>query len=52
MVNQKKAPPLDGLFLSLGTFDFTPEKPALITISNRDTDGIVGADAVQLIEVK
>ena len=52
LVNQRKAPPIDQLFVSLGTFAFTAEKPAIITISNKDTDGIVGADAVQLIEVK
>jgi len=52
LVNQRKAPPIDQLFVSLGTFTFTAEKPAVITISNKDTDGIVGADAVQLIEVK
>ncbi len=48
LVNQKKVPPIDPLFISLGTFDFTADKPAVITISNQDTDGIVGADAVQL----
>lgn len=51
-VNQKKEPPIDKLFISLGIFDFTADKPAVITISNKDTDGIVGADVVQLIEVK
>lgn len=52
MVNQRKAPAIDDLFISLGTFSFSADKPAVITISNKDTDGIVGADAVQLIEVK
>ena len=52
LVNQRKAPPIDQLFVSLGTFTFKAEKPAIITISNKDTDGIVGADAVQLIKVK
>lgn len=49
LVNQKKTPPIDGLFLSLGTFLFTDEKPAVVTISNEATDGIVGADVVQLL---
>jgi hypothetical protein len=49
LVNQRKAPPIDKLFVSLGTFTFSADKPAVITISNKDTDGIVGADAVQLI---
>ncbi len=49
IVNQKKAPPIDGLFLKLGEFDFDAAKPAVITIRNGDTNGIVGADAVQLL---
>lgn len=48
-VNQKKTPPIDNLFLSLGVFRFEANKPAVITIENADTDGIVGADAVQLL---
>jgi hypothetical protein len=48
-VNQKKAPPIDALFLSLGSFHFSQDKPAVITVHNTDTDGIVGADAVQLL---
>lgn len=51
-VNQKKPPLIDKLFLSLGTFEFAADKQAVITISNKDTDGIVGADALQLIPVK
>lgn len=49
IVNQKKAPNIDGLFLSLGEFSFEADKPASITIRNDSTDGIVGADAVQLL---
>lgn len=52
LVNQRKAPPIEKLFVSLGTFTFSAGKPAVITISNKDTNGIVGADVVQLIEVK
>ncbi|WP_395742969.1 FAD-dependent oxidoreductase [Prosthecobacter sp.] len=52
LVNQRKAPPIDKLFISLGIFHFTAGKPAVITISNKDTDGIVGADAVQLIQAR
>ncbi|WP_395752980.1 FAD-dependent oxidoreductase [Prosthecobacter sp.] len=52
IVDQRKAPPIDKLFISLGAYTFTPEKPAVIIISNKDTDGIVGADAVQLIKEK
>ena len=52
LVNQRKAPPIDKLFVSLGVFPFTADKPAVITISSKDTDGIVGADAVQLIKAR
>lgn len=48
-VNQKKVPAIDGLFVSLGEYSFETGKPAIITIRNDNTDGIVGADAVQLL---
>lgn len=48
-VNQKRKPPQDDLFNSLGTFRFDKDKPAVITIRNDNTDGIAGADAVQLL---
>ncbi|MDZ4403391.1 FAD-dependent oxidoreductase [Prosthecobacter sp.] len=48
-VNQKRKPPQDDLFISLGTFRFDKDKPAVITIRNDNTDGIAGADAVQLL---
>lgn len=51
-VNQRTAPPIDGLFLSLGIFRFTDDQPAVVAMSNDDTDGFVGADAVQLLPVK
>lgn len=49
-VNQRKEPEIDGLFTSLGTYDFRAEQPVIITISNEGTDGIVGADSVQLLK--
>lgn len=48
-VNQKKKPSIDNLFVSLGVFEFKAEQPAVITVSNEGTDGIVGADCVQLL---
>lgn len=48
-VNQKRKLPEADPFLSLGRFRFEAAKPAVITIRNSDTDGIVGADAVQLL---
>ncbi|MEX2027321.1 MAG: FAD-dependent oxidoreductase, partial [Pirellulaceae bacterium] len=49
-VNQRKAPPIDGTFLSLGTFDF--DKEATIIIRTDDTNGHVIADGVQLLPAK
>ncbi|NLT72105.1 MAG: FAD-dependent oxidoreductase, partial [Verrucomicrobiaceae bacterium] len=45
LVNQKKAPS-DGLFETLGTFDF-PVGEASVKVSNTGTDGYVILDAVQ-----
>lgn len=47
VINQKKTPPLDGLFISLGTFDFTTDRDAAVVVSNRGADGYVIIDAVQ-----
>jgi hypothetical protein len=46
-VNQKRQPPIDDLFVSLGKFDFTPDTPAAVTITNNGADGHVIVDAVQ-----
>jgi hypothetical protein len=47
VVNQRKVPPIDKVFISLGEFDFTSDTPAAVTISNQATDGYVIIDAVQ-----
>ena len=46
-VNQRQAPPIDGVTVSLGTFAFKAETPAVVILSNAGTDGHVIADAVQ-----
>ena len=46
-LNQRKAPAIDGLFESLGEFEFAGS--AVVVISNAGTDGHVIADAVQLL---
>jgi len=46
-LNQKVPPPIDGLFVSLGTFDFGADQPAEVIVSNKGTDGYVVIDAVQ-----
>ena len=47
-VDQTASPPIDRLFVSLGTFAF--DKEAVITISNAGTTGHVIVDAVQLVK--
>jgi hypothetical protein len=49
MVNEKVMPPIDGMFVSLGTFSFTAAKGAVIVVSNEKTDGFVVIDGVQLL---
>jgi hypothetical protein len=51
-VNQRQAPPLDGAFVSLGTFRFEKGKSGSVEIGNKDVDGHVIADAVQWLPVK
>jgi hypothetical protein len=50
-VNEKNAPSLDGHFVSLGTFRFTSDKPTVVIVSNRATDGYVSVDAVQFLNI-
>ena len=37
-VDQRNPPELKGLFTTLGTFEFVPTQPVVITIGNADTD--------------
>jgi len=48
-VDERAPPPVDSRFISLGVFRFEPGKPAVITVSNAETDGYVSIDAAQLI---
>ncbi len=48
LVNQRQPAPIDDLFLSLGTFQFS-EQPAVVKILNREANGHVLADAVQFL---
>ncbi len=49
-VNQKLAPPIDGLFVPLGLFEFSANQPAAVVVSNQGADGYVVIDAVQWLE--
>jgi len=51
-VDERTRPPIDGTFVSLGVYRFTPEKEAVVTVRNDGTDGFVVIDAVQLLAVK
>jgi hypothetical protein len=51
-VNQRIRPAIDGLWASLGVYAFTPEHPAVLTLSNAETDGYVIADTVRLLPVE
>lgn len=48
-VNQRKAPQIDKLFESVGSFEFAPQSNYSVEITNKDTDGFVIADAIQLV---
>ncbi|WP_146392736.1 FAD-dependent oxidoreductase [Allorhodopirellula solitaria] len=48
-VNQRQKPPIEGLFISLGQFEFSQQSQ--LTITNRDTDGHVILDGVQWLPV-
>ena len=50
-INQRPRPPIDGLFLSLGKFEFAAGDGGFVRITNNDTrDGVVIADAVQFLK--
>ncbi|HLX60290.1 MAG TPA: FAD-dependent oxidoreductase [Planctomycetota bacterium] len=51
-VNQRKEAPLAGGWVSLGVYRFDAGKPGAITISAEGADGIVHADAVQILNSK
>ena len=52
LVNQQKAPPLEGRFYSLGTFNFARKGKNFVRISTGNTDGHVVADAVQWLLIE
>ena len=52
MVNQKLTPKIDGVFHSLGLFSLNSGDVVQIVICNKDTDGHVIADAVQLLPIQ
>ena len=51
-VNERFPPGIDGLFVSLGKFEFIKEQPAIVEVSNDKTDGHVIVDSVQWVIVE
>lgn len=51
-INQQKKPPIDGLWISLGTFEFEKGTQGRVQITNDGADGFVVIDAVQWLPVK
>ena len=49
IVNQRRTPPINGLWKPLGKFQFRKDTPARIVISSEGADGVTIADAVQLL---
>lgn len=47
ILDQRKTPPIDERFVSLGIFEFAENQPTAVVVSNIDTDGHVVIDAVQ-----
>ena len=48
-INQRKAAPIDGRFISLGTFQLQPGKRHGVFVSNEGVNGCVIIDAVQFL---
>ncbi len=51
-INQKVAPPIDGLFISVGKVEVGADKKAVVEISAKGTNGHVIVDSAQLLPVK
>ncbi|MFT5410664.1 MAG: hypothetical protein ACI8XO_005051 [Verrucomicrobiales bacterium] len=50
-VNQRQKPKFDGLFTSVGIYEFEKGEGGSVTISNEGTDGVTIVDAVQWLRV-
>ena len=51
-INEKRQPPIDDLFVSLGKYEFHADQPAAVVVSNQNADGYVVIDAVQWIRIE
>jgi hypothetical protein len=48
-VDETRPPPIGRLFVSVGNFRFEAEKPAEVSVSNKDTHGVLVVGGVQFI---
>lgn len=48
-IDQRKTPPIDGMFTSLGTFQLNPQEGVVVEITNAGTNGYVVVDCLQLL---
>ncbi len=48
-VDQREQPSIGKTFAPIGRYEFAPDRPAVVTISNRGTSGYVIVDAVALV---
>jgi hypothetical protein len=51
-VNMREAPPIDGRFVSLGTYRFDRNGQWFVLVSNTGTNGHISVDAVQFLSEK
>jgi hypothetical protein len=51
-IDQRKKPPIDGLWISLGTYEFAKGKGSSVRVGNEAADGYVIIDAVQWLPAK
>ena len=52
IVNQRNAPPINKMFVSLGEYQFSSDRPGAVVVRNEGTNGYVIIDAVQVLAVK
>ncbi|MFK7734420.1 MAG: DUF1553 domain-containing protein [Pirellulaceae bacterium] len=52
VINQRKKPEIDGVWLALGRFEFEGADQAYVSITNADATGAIVADAVQFLPVQ
>jgi len=51
-VNMRQPPPIDASWVSLGSFEFAAGQPGAVTLLTKGANGLVHADAVQLLLVE